>query len=235
MFSDAIISKQGDRYSVNYGNPDTTFVEFYHDAIIDDEQTKIAGRPVYRNVEMVRIINPGDTKTEKTGLAKSGNPPYNLRYAKQYEAFKAQQVQVQNGTPIEHWPPIDKAMALNLKGMNIHTVEQLAAVSDQNLWGMGARQLRENAKAWLSEAESGAEVIKMRNKIAELELQLEAMKNQNAGFSSSEKLQESVLSTNEAAPTLEADVKPIVRKMRGRPKKVLDGENISSTDTASGE
>jgi nucleotidyltransferase/DNA polymerase involved in DNA repair len=182
---------------------------------------------------MVRSLFPGDNTKKLVKLAHEGNPPYKERFPRQYEAFSKQQEQVQDGTPIEHWPPLNKAQALELKAMNIHTVEMLAGTSDVNLKWMGARQLRENARAWLSEAENGAEVIKLRNQLEELKLQIEGMQNQNSGFSASKK-QDTVIQSNDAAPESEA-IKPIVTKMRGRPKKVEDGADIPTVNAASGE
>ena len=120
--------------------------------------------------------------------------------------------------------------------MNIHTVEMLANVPDVNLKWMGARQLRENAKVWLSEAEAGKEAIRLNNKIEELQAQIEAMRNQNAGFSASQKQQAVVQSETIAPPSLEApEIKPIVTRMRGRPKKVENGADVTSVNAASGE
>jgi len=67
-------------------------------------------------------------------------------------------------------------------------------------------------------------------------MQIEAMKNQNSGFSASQKQEEVVQSQSIAPPSLEApDIKPIVTKMRGRPKKVENGANITPTDATSSE
>jgi hypothetical protein len=236
MFNDATIVKRGNTVIVQHGDDSGLFVRFYSDAIQNHEKTNQEGRPIYDQVEMCEILFAGDSTKTKIGRATEGNPPYYLRFPRQYEAFKQQQEVVQDGTPIEHWPPISKAQALELKAMNIHTVEMLASVPDVNLKWMGARQLRENAKVWLSEAEAGKEAIRLNNKIEELQMQIEAMKNQNSGFSASQKQEEVVQSQSIAPPSLEApDIKPIVTKMRGRPKKVENGANITPTDATSSE
>jgi len=239
MFNDATLHKRGNQTIVTYGDDNTVFAEFFKDAIIDTNKSAEQGRPIYRNVDMLRIMFPGDNTKEVVRIVRmepSGNQPADPdRFPRQWAAFQTQQEQVQDGTPIEQWPPISKAQAMELKAMKIHTVEQLAAVNDVNLKWMGARQLRDNAKAWLSEAESGAETIRMSKQIEELKLQIEALTNQNKGFSASEK-QNEVLQSAEAAPLPEApDIRPIVTKMRGRPKKVADGADIPRTDAASGE
>jgi len=238
MFSDATIKKQGNNYQVSYGDDTSVYAEFFKDAIIDTQQSELQGRPIYRNVNMLRIMFPGDNTKEVVRIVRmepSGNQPSDPdRFPKQWAAFQNQIEQVQDGTPIEEWPPISKAQALELKAMKIHTVEQLAAVTDANLRWMGARQLRDNAIAWLAEAESGAETINLRNQVEALKLQVEALLNQNAGFNAS-KESPVVVKSGDAAPVLEANdpnIKPIATKMRGRPKKVADGTNTPSVNAA---
>lgn len=232
MFNEPTITKRGNTVLVSHGDDSGLHVRFYNDALLNEAKSEKEGRPIYDNVEMVEILFAGDTTKKKGGKATDGNPPYYLRFPKQYAMFKQQNEEVQDGTPIEHWPPITKAQAMELKAINIHTVEMLAATSDANLRWMGARQLRENAKAWLNEAEAGKETMKLRNEIEGLRAQLEALANQNAGFSASQKPQE-VLKSPEAAPETEApNIKPIATKMR---KKVEDGADIPPANAASGE
>lgn len=240
MFSDAIIKKSGSNYNVTYGDDSSTYAEFFWDAIEDTEQTQAHGRPVYKNVEMIRIMFAGDNTKEIVRMVNkvtSGNSISDVeRFPRQWAMFQAQQEQVVDGTPLEHWPPLDRAMVMNLKAMKIHTVEQLASLSDANLSFMGARQLRENARAWLSEAESGGEVLALRNQIEKLERDNIALKNTIEGLTktTTQKQLSSVVS-EVAAPVAEAVVKPIATKMRGRPKKVDNGENVSGANEASGE
>lgn len=236
MFNDPTLVKRGNTVLVQHGDDSGLFVRFYSDAILNQQKSDTEGRPIYEQVEMCEILFAGDNTKTKVGRATDGNPPYYLRFPNQYAAFKQQLEVVQDGTPIEHWPPITKAQALELKAMNIHTVEMLASVPDVNLKWMGARQLRENAKVWLSEADAGKEAIRLNNEIESLKMQIEAMRNQNAGFSTSKK-QEQVLQSDLQAPPLEEapEIKPIVTKMRGRPKKVENGADIPSTDSTSGE
>jgi len=232
MFNEPTIHKRGNTVEVRHGDDSGLFVRFYGDAILNQQKSDTEGRPIYDQCEMVEILFAGDNTKTKVGRATDGNPPYKDRFPRQYEAFLKQLEIVQDGTPIEHWPPITKAQALELKAMNIHTVEMLANVPDVNLKWMGARQLRENAKSWLSEAEAGKETIKLRNEIEELRTQLEALTNQKVGFSASQ-TEAKVLQSEQAAPSMEApDIKPIATKMR---KKVENGADVPPTNAASGE
>lgn len=240
MFSEPTITRVSDtNYQVSYGGDSGTFAEFYVEAVLDQAQTEIQGRPIYKNVDMIKMMFANNSTTVRirpVQLTRQGNVPADPdRFPKQWNAFKNSQEQVQDGTPIEQWPPISKAMAMELKAMKVHTVEQLASISDVNLTFMGARQLRDNAKAWLDEAASGAETIKLRNEVEALKAQLTAMANQNAGFSASKK-QEQVVNSIQAAPISEApDIRPIKPKMGLKPKKAEDGADIPPVNAASGE
>lgn len=59
-----------------------------------------------------------------------------------------------DGTPLEQWPVLTRAMVLEMKAMGIHTVEQAATMPDTavQLVGRGGYMLRERAKAYLDEA-----------------------------------------------------------------------------------
>jgi len=240
MLSDPTIKQlSNSNYQVSFGDDRGLYAEFFKDALLDQFQTQQQGRPIYRSVDMLRIMFPGDNTKEVVRIVRmqqEGNQPADPdRFPRQWAAYQAQEAQAQDGTPIEHWPPISKAQALELKGLKIYTVEQLSAVSDANLNWMGARQLRDNAKAWLAEADAGAETIKLRGEIEELKIQLAALTNQNSGFSAGVKT-EQVVQSEQAAPMLEAsDIKPMTTKMRGRPPKVANGTHIPTTNAASGE
>jgi hypothetical protein len=236
MLGEATIKKHGENYSVSYGEGNGIYAHFFMDAVQDMAASESAGRPIFKDTPMVKIVIAGDSTKQVIKPAHDGEPKYSDRFPEQWARFNAQQEQGHTGTPIEHWPPLTKSQALELKAMNIHTVEMLAGCSDANLRWMGARQMRDNAKAWLNEADNGSETIRLRNEIEQLRIQLEAMRNQNAGILASQPAPVVVNSEQIAAPLMEApEIKPIVTKMRGRPRKVEDGTDVPATNTASGE
>ena len=169
---------------VVHGTDAGLYVEFYMEAVKDEEATLKEGRPIFRDVEYIQIIPAGDKNTvvvRPVKLTDDGNtPPDNVRWPGQYAAFKNQQKQVTEGTPIEQWPILTKAQAMSFKAMNVHTVEMLAAVSDSNLQnlGMGARELRQKAIAYIEHAKSSAVAAKWEDEKEFLLNQIEALKNQ---------------------------------------------------------
>jgi hypothetical protein len=126
--------------------------EFYSDAVLDQGATAAAGRPIYRDVEFVKIIVPGVVTNVHVKIV---GPAEKARWPREYEAFRVGLEQPVEGTPIEEWPILTRAMVKELKHFEIRTVEELSVISDvavQNI-GMGGRDLRAQAKAYLSEAE----------------------------------------------------------------------------------
>ena len=141
MFAEATVVKQGNNYAVQHGTDNNLFVTFYMEAIHDEEESAKQGRPIYHDREFVKIIPVGDTKTvvcrpvDKVGTHAIPSDP--VRWPRQYQEFQNQKVQTPDGTPLEHWAPLTKGQVLMYKAVNVHTVEQLANVSDTNLQNLG--------------------------------------------------------------------------------------------------
>lgn len=206
MFEAPQIIQQGNNYRVQHGTDAGLFVQFYLEAIKDEEASAEAGRPIFNDREYIKIIPVGD---KNTVVCEPVTQEHKMRWPHQYAAFTQQQHQPQSGTPLEQWPPLTKSQVMTFKAANVHTVEQLSNVSDGNLTnlGMGARDLREKAIAYLKNAEGSSGVLAMQDQLNDAMKQIEALKNQLAGFKS------------------ESDDEP---KKRGRPRKEIDdGEDAS--------
>lgn len=212
MFADANIVKQGNNVYVQHGNDSGLYVEFSMEAVQNEEKSQAEGRPIFEEKEYITIRIAGDTKTVRkrpVQLEWSGDtPPDNERWPRQYQAFKNQQKQVIEGTPLEQWPLMNKADVLSIKSLNIYTVEQLAGIGDNALTWIGARMWRDKALAYLEEAKKGAGVAKLQAENENLKLQMEALQNQMKALL-------------EAKPEL-------AEKKRGRPaKEVTNGSDIT--------
>jgi len=167
--------------TVVHGSDKSAIVRFEEEVILDEEATKQSGFPKYRTIDMIYIRFAGQ-RDEYARQVLMEDTPTQLadikRFPRQWEAYKSKKEQVMDGYPITQWAVLTKAQALELKGRGIHTVEQLAGVIDSNLTWMGARQMRDNAIAWLEEAEAGTAVAKLTSENSELRLQIEALQNQ---------------------------------------------------------
>lgn len=130
---------------------------FYMDKELMTADSDKAGKQIWRDVEMVEIIVPGDSKNIWAGRVKD---EHRFRWPGYYEAFKKGQEPPQYGYPIKEWPALTPAQVANFQALNIHTVEALAQVPDNLLQhlGMGAFQTRDKAQKWLA-VQKDAEVL----------------------------------------------------------------------------
>jgi hypothetical protein len=128
---------------------------FFTNSVLDPIASERAGRPIFRDREEVELLIPGN--------------PYNIpcyvvtdehrnRWPKQYEAYRAGKEMATTGTPLEEWSILRRSQVLELKALNIFTVEQAANIDDNACQriGMGGVRIRELAKAYLDEAAAAA-------------------------------------------------------------------------------
>jgi hypothetical protein len=121
-----------------------------------------AGHPVYEDQEFVEIITPGHTRSTPIEPV---NAEHRARWPEAYRAFKEGLEPVETGLPLAQWPVITSpSQVLMLKGLHIHTVEQLAGVSDAALQNMGpgGRELRQKAQDYLENAKTNAPLERER-------------------------------------------------------------------------
>lgn len=152
-------------------------VSFGMHPVKDGKASAAAGHDIYKDVEFVKIAVPGD---KNAMFFQPADDKHRRRFPKTYAAFQDRETAPVVGAPIEQWAPISRGLALTLRAMHINTVEALAEVSDSHVDGIGSngRQLREQAKAWLSEARDGAASARLAAEKTELENQLAAMQQQ---------------------------------------------------------
>ena len=161
-------------------------VRFFLEGILNEAETEKQGRPIYSDVEMCEITSPGDRLTrfhipalEKSLFVRDGGVGRHISRAEmfheEYAAFKRGEARAAMGTPLEAWPILTKSRVLELKALGFLSVDDVAAASDSVLprMGMGSRELREQARAYIDAAKGGAETQAMASKIAQLEAMLE--------------------------------------------------------------
>lgn len=156
------------------------------------------------------------------------------RYQQQYEKWKIGQEMPLNGEPIKGWGVISPAKQANLIALNILTVEDLAAVNDTGLRmiGMGAAELRDKAKAWLSQmADKGpltqenanlkAENIALLASVSSLEARVKelAERLENLQRGGLDRQQHFVQQPQHDDGIQAADIMPEEPVKRGRPRK----------------
>jgi hypothetical protein len=195
-FASPTIKGRGTQLEVSHGGDENLIVNFLMEPVLQGAESEKAGRPIYKDTPMVHIRFPGDRTREVFTKAKL---EHQQRFPRQWAQFQQKVEQVQTGTPLEQWGPISRSHAMTLKGSNIHTVENLAAVPDSVLHtiGHGARELRAKAITWLKTSQDGAESLRL------------AAENQ---------------SLKDDIAMLKEQVAELAKRKPGRPRKDEDGE-----------
>jgi hypothetical protein len=169
------------------------YVEFFMDTIQNMRETAEQGRPIFNNVEYVKVRIAGDKGTvhvapahEKAYAVREGvmgvthRVSYAEMYPEQYKAFKAGLSQAVTGTPIDEAPFLTMANRAELKGVNVFTIEALAGLEKTDKLGMNGDRMREQARAYLKRAEGSAIDGKLLADNEALKADLEVMKAQMA-------------------------------------------------------
>lgn len=153
-------------------------------------KSKDAGRPIYDDMEVVEVRFAGDR--QRVGVfpahAMAGHQlndqgfeedvTYAQKWPDQYRRFKDKHQQIAEGTPLDELPFLTQAKRSELKALNILTAEALAALDGNELkaLGMGGRQLKDQAKAYIEQATGGAAVTKLAADNVSLKAQLDEMR-----------------------------------------------------------
>jgi len=130
---------------------DGLLVEFYTDATEVPAESEKKGRPIFQDQEFVKIIVPGDNRTEIVRLATDQDRE---RFEKPYQLFQKQGQKSTTGTPLEEWPLLSKSQVAELKGMGFRTVESVSHASEATRGAMPLelRSLQTQAGAYLAQA-----------------------------------------------------------------------------------
>ena len=204
------------------------FADFYNGKARNETATLNAGRPIYDDVEMIRIRWAGNTKNEFHAPASDRSdrpvvdPATNDKYwptwkdhpdfKAAYEAFKQGQAIAASGTPIEEWPTLTEAKRAELKAINIHTVDQLANLDPNGMKRLGIEgpELKAKAQAYLDRAAGAAVDERHARERAEMQRQIDELKAMLTGTA-----------TREAVETIK---RPKAAKMVAEVNEMIPGD-----------
>ncbi len=153
---------------------------FYMKPIQNNFESQKQGRAIWEEVPYVEIMIPGDKLSEVHEKVKEHHKE---RWPDKWAAFQANQETPTDGTPLDDWPPISRALAMQLSSEKVRTVEALADLSDLQLskvMPMGGNALREKARIWLKDAEGMAPLADMQAALSASQAQVEALSKQVA-------------------------------------------------------
>ena len=126
------LSGRGEISTVIHGDDSGLYVEFY--------------RNPTDGLDHIKMMIPGDKTYMPDFIA---DERFQVRFARQWEAYKTQTDQFEGQVPLEEVAWIDEATRNHYKSIGIFTVDGLANVSDGNLTNLGpeARAFRDRARA----------------------------------------------------------------------------------------
>jgi hypothetical protein len=143
------------------------YVQFYSRPILQQSASDQANRPIYEDMDCVRIFVPGDKLNQIDRVASDDD---RKRFADHYAKYKAGRGEEVIGTRLEVVPWMSRSKVEEYKYFNIHTVEQLANASDgvgQKFPGFNAD--REKAKKFLDSTQgTDARVKELEEQVAKL-------------------------------------------------------------------
>jgi hypothetical protein len=200
-------------------------VKFFNSYNENKQKSLEAGRPIYDEIPSISIQWPGGDET-----VRRIEPQDIAEYPEKYAAFQAGNAPIESGTPLAEWPPMPGSTLRELQHLGFHTVEQLAAATDDVKRRLGpAGKFVQMAKDWLSASNSPqAEVVALKQQLEreqrrteKLEEQIELLMQRiegNEGTDLRPRRQQIVAEIDDidvADEVIEAAPRP-----RGRPRKV---------------
>ncbi len=163
---------------------------FFLEPTLNPKKTAEEGRPIYEDMERVRLFVAGDSYNQ---VVHPVDHALRERFPEAYRAFKEKREMHIEGTPIRQWGLLTPSNIAEFEAIKIFSVEGLAQIPDSSLQRiMGLREWREKAKAWLATAKDSAAAVKyaaenvrlndeigeLKRQMAELGAQVTAMKRE---------------------------------------------------------
>lgn len=158
-------------------NPDSRLaVMFYVMPVKNEFESEKQGRPIYQDVDMVKIMVPGDSTSIVTQAVREDHKsrfPLQWAHFQNKHASDAREI----GTPLSTWTRLTVSQVEELKALKIYTVENVAGMSDANLQrigmiaGMAPHAFRDHAIRFLavSRGDAVAQAAEARAKALEEE------------------------------------------------------------------
>lgn len=168
-------------------NNDVLIVPFFKSVAQQDEiASKKAGRPIFKDMEVVEIRIAGDRNFSPIFPAHSmwkringEEITYAERFADAYERFSAGKEQIADGTPLSELPFLTESKRAELRALKVYTAEALAALDGKNLTNLGGqgREMKNQAIAYLEKSGGTAGATALAAEVEALRAELAAIRS----------------------------------------------------------
>jgi hypothetical protein len=151
---------------------------FYKGLVPNEEASAEQGRPIFREVIMIKIITPGNRDNI---VDREMQPHDKIRFRETWARFEKGEHELGTGTPLAEWPLVSRSMAEELKFFGFFSVEHVAEANDAVMSKMpGLRELSGRAKAWLTATKDTEGTAKALKENEDLKSQIAALTAQVA-------------------------------------------------------
>jgi hypothetical protein len=148
------IAQRGFGMAASGPDDNTKIVLFYTKSIHNQAKSREQSKSVFESRDFIKIQFPGETLmiTDRPVIESDKH-----RWPQKWMQYQAGKDQVPDGIPVGQLFPTHPHIPDMLSGFNVHTVEQLAALSGnaiQNI-GMGCQDWVNRAQSYMKQAEKG--------------------------------------------------------------------------------
>lgn len=154
-------------------------------AVPQPAASKEAGRPIFKDMEVVEVRIAGDRNFAPTFPAHAPwkrdengeDVTYAERFPEAYARFAEGREQVADGTPLSELPFLTESKRATLRSLKVYTAEALASIDGKKLNSLGpdAREMKDAATAYLTTAAGTAGTWALTAEIEALKAQMAEM------------------------------------------------------------
>jgi hypothetical protein len=138
-------------------------VLFYRDTVKNEPKSIDAGRPIFDEIDLVKIITPGS----RDSFVGDATEQYQQRFPRQWARYKAGRDQnAGSGTPLNMLPWMSIGQLAEFAAVGCHTVEQLVGMPDAvSQKFMGHLQIKQRAQQYLDAAKESAPRLRLQAEV----------------------------------------------------------------------
>jgi len=152
-------------------------VAFFKDTVKNETKSIAAGRPIFDEIDLIKIITPGS----RDSFISDATEQYQHRFKAQWERYKAGQAQAVSGTPLNMLPWLSVGQIAEFNAVGCQTVEQLVGMPDaMSQKFMGHHAIKQKALAYLDAATSAAPMLKLQSELDKRDEQIKELQAQMA-------------------------------------------------------
>ena len=152
-------------------------VVFYREPIKNESKSAEAGRPIFDEIDLIKIMFPGQRDTVVSMVDEN----YKHRFAAQWDRYQRGLDQNTSGTPLSQLGWMSMSQIAEYKALNCHTVEQLVGMPDSvSQRFMGYHAVKQRAQQYLDMAKGLAPLTAMEEKLQKRDEQIAELQAQVA-------------------------------------------------------